>query len=153
MPWPYTRHFMTLYFQCNLTIIITNSNKMHFLLFTMTYCTLWFPTFLLSFKNIYLFGMTDGFYFYTGIIMYNAGPRIHCYWLPKWPGIFDLVSCLCTMERSLSYSQELSFCPHPPFSFQFFTGLKQGYSYILVDILCMFSREATFDTANKKWTH
>lgn len=125
---------MTLYFQCNLTIIITNSNKMHFLLFTMTYCTLRFPTILLCFKNIYLFGMSE-FYFYTGIIMYNAGPRIHCYWLPKWPRIFDLVSALCTMETSLSYSQKLSSCPHPRFCFQFFTGFKQQYCDILVGIV------------------
>jgi len=63
----------------------------------------------LSFKNMYLYRMSD-----NGKIIYNVGPRIHCHWLPKWPGIFDSVSPCCTMEISTSFWHVNDFIPFPP---------------------------------------
>jgi len=50
----------------------------------------------------------------NGKIIYNVGPRIHCHWLPKWPGIFDSVSPYCTMEISTSFWHVNDFIPFPP---------------------------------------
>jgi len=55
----------------------------------------------------------------NGKLIYNVGPRIHCHWLPKWPGIFDSVSPYCTMEISTSFPHANDFHSFPSSAFPF----------------------------------
>jgi len=71
----------------------------------------------------------------NGKIIYNVGPRIHCHWLPKWPGIFDSVSPLYHGDINfLSACKWLHSFPSLAFPFQHFD--------MPVDVCNMASKQA-----------